>query len=225
LSTAAVRNIVVGAVLASAMYLAGCGGSHSTGATASQNSQGAATTPTASAPSSASPSATPSAATPTAATPAPVQSSTHHIFIMSEENQSYGSVIGNTSQMPYINSLLAKGTLWTNFYANQHGSMHGYIETMSGTAFNCSGNDCGASGALTGPSLMDLMNAKGMAWKGYFDGLSSCGQLAPQSTNWIINPDSNGAQNYYQRHTPYPWYAVGTAARRYRHQPNGVRVP
>jgi hypothetical protein len=130
---------------------------------------------------------------------------------MSEENQSYGSVIGNTSQMPYINSLLAKGTLWTNFYANQHGSMHGYIETMSGTAFNCSGNDCGASGALTGPSLMDLMNAKGMAWKGYFDGLSSCGQLAPQSTNWIINPDSNGAQSYYQRHTPYPWYAVGTA--------------
>ena len=79
---------------------------------------------------------------------------------MSEENQSYGSVVGNTSQMPYINSLLPLGTLWTNFYANQHGSMHGYIETMSGTAFNCSGNDCGASGTLTGPSLMDVMNEK-----------------------------------------------------------------
>jgi hypothetical protein len=58
---------------------------------------------------------------------------------------------------------------------------------------------------------MDVMNTKGMAWKGYFDGLSSCGQLAPQSTNWILNPDSNGAQNYYQRHTGFPWYAVGTA--------------
>jgi len=130
---------------------------------------------------------------------------------MSEENQSFSSVVGNTSGMPYMNSLLTKGTLWSNFYANQHGSMHAYIETMSGTSFTCSGNDCGANGALTGPSLMDLMNAQKMAWKGYFDGLSSCGQLAPQSTNWIINPDSNGKQNYYQRHTPYPWYAVGTA--------------
>ena len=67
--------------------------------------------------------------------------SARHIFVMSEENTSYGSVVGNTSQMPFINSLIAKGTLWTNFYANQHGSMHAYIETMSGTAFTCSGND------------------------------------------------------------------------------------
>jgi hypothetical protein len=129
---------------------------------------------------------------------------------MSEENTSYGAVVGNTSQMPYYNSLLAKGTLWGNYYANAHGSMLAYIETLSGQSFNCTGNDCGASGSLTGPSLMDLMNAAGMTWKGYFDGLSSCGQLAPQSTNWILNPDSNGNQNYYQRHTGFPWYAVGT---------------
>lgn len=142
---------------------------------------------------------------------APTTAATHHIFVLSEENTSYGNVVGNTSQMPYINSLFTKGTLWTNYYSNAHGSMLSYIETLSGTAFNCSGNDCGASGALTGPSLMDLMDAKGMAWKGYFDGVSSCGELAPQATNWIVNPDSNGSQNYYQRHTGFPWYAVGTA--------------
>jgi len=204
-------------VLLTAALSIGCGGGHSTTA-ASQNSQsqGVATPQAASDPSSASPgsapaASTPAVSTPSVSTPAAVQSSPRHIFVMSEENLNYSSVVGNTSQMPYINGLLSKGTLWTNFYANQHGSMHAYIETMSGTAFTCSGNDCGASGALTGPSLMDLMNAKGMAWKGYFDGLSSCGQLAPPSSNWIINPDSNGAQNYYQRHTPYPWYAVGTA--------------
>lgn len=196
MSTAVVRNLVVGAVLAASMYLAGCGGNHSTGAAAEQNSQGA---------------AAPSASTPSASTPAAVQSSAHHIFIMSEENQSYSSVIGNTSQMPYINSLLAKGTLWSNYYSNAHGSMLSYIESLSGQTFQCNGNDCSLSYPITGPSLMDLMNAKGMAWKGYFDGLSSCGQLAPQSTNWIINPDSNGAQNYYQRHTGFPWYAVGSA--------------
>ncbi len=120
-------------------------------------------------------------------------------------------MVGNTSQMPYVNSLIPKGTLWTNYYANAHGSMLAYIETLSGTTFSCNGNDCGASGSLTGASLMDVMDAKGMAWKGYFDGLSTCGQLAPQSTNWILNPDSNGNQNYYQRHAGFPWYAVGTA--------------
>lgn len=177
-------------VLLLAAFSIGCGGGQSAAATPSQNTQSQ--TPTVSNTSSAS----------------PVTTGPHHIFVMSEENQSYSSVIGNTSQMPYINKLLSQGTLWSNFYANQHGSMHAYIETMSGTAFTCSGNDCGANGALTGPSLMDLMNAKGMAWKGYFDGLSICGQLAPQSSNWIINPDSNGKQNYYQRHTPYPWYAM-----------------
>ena len=238
---AVVRNLVVGFVLASSIYLLGCGGSsRNLGATSSQNAQGTTTPAASTAPSSSTStdsssgssasgsSASGSSASGSAAsgsTPlSPVASapssstlfapSARHIFVMSEENTSYGSVVGNTSQMPFINGLIAKGTLWTNFYANQHGSMHAYIETMSGTAFTCSGNDCGASGALTGPSLMDLMNASKLAWKGYFDGLSSCGQLAPQSSNWILNPDSNGKQNYYQRHTPYPWYAVGNGNHR-----------
>ena len=129
---------------------------------------------------------------------------------MSEENTSYNLVVGNTSQMPYLNGLISKGTLWSNYYANAHGSMLAYIETLSGQTFNCNGNDCSRSYPITGPSLMDLMNAKGMSWKGYFDGLSSCGQLAYQASNWITHPDSNGG-NYYQRHTGFPWYAVGTA--------------
>ncbi len=119
-------------------------------------------------------------------------------------------MVGNTGGMPFFNALLAKGTLWGNYYSNAHGSQLAYIETLSGQTFNCNGNDCGASGALTGASLMDLMNAHSLPWKGYFDGLSSCGQLAPDSNNWIISPDANGG-NYYQRHTGFPWYAAGTA--------------
>ena len=183
-------------VIVTCTFYLGCGGSKSPVSAASQTNPAGTTG-----------SATPTTTTaPTAATP-----TSHHIFIMSEENPSYGSVIGNTSQMPYINSLLSKGTLWTNFYANQHGSMHGYIETMSGTAFNCSGNDCGASGALTGPSLMDLMNAKGMAWKGYFDGLSSCGQLAPRRRTGSLIRIPTAHRTTISATLRYPWYAVGTA--------------
>ena len=130
--------------------------------------------------------------------------------MVAEENTAYSAVVGNTSQMPFFNSLLAKGTLWGNYYANAHGSMNNYIEVLSGQMFNCNGDNCGASGALTGPSLMGSMNAQNLVWKGYFDGLSSCGQVAPASTDWIIDPDSNGT-TYYQRHAGFPWYAVGTA--------------
>ena len=202
----AVLRIVSYVVVAGACAcLLGCG------AGGSKSSASAATPSTQTGGSSAGSAAGTSSGDATAPASTAAASPLHHIFVMSEENTSFGSVVGNTSQMPYYNSLLPKGTLWSNYYSNAHGSMLAYIETLSGTSFNCTGNDCGANGALTGPSLMDLMDAKGMAWKGYFDGLSSCGQLAPQSTNWIINPDSNGKQNYYQRHTGFPWYAVGTA--------------
>ena len=198
---AVVRNLVVGFVMASSIYLLGCGGSNRIcGATSSQNAQGTTTPAASTAPSSSTStdsssgssasgsSASGSSASGSAASGSAASGSTlffiasgfsafivdvicafwASIFVMSEENLSYGSVMGNTSQMPFINSLLAMGTVWSNFYANQHGSMHAYIETLSGTAFTCSGNDCGASGALTGPSLMDLMNARGYGWKGYF---------------------------------------------------------
>jgi acid phosphatase len=105
-------------------------------------------------------------------TPAPnaptSSTATHHIFVIAEENTSYGNVIGNTSQMPYLNILVPKATIWGNYYSNAHGSMLSYIETIIGQTFNCTGNDCAKSGALTGPSLMDLMNSNGMIWKGYF---------------------------------------------------------
>jgi acid phosphatase len=192
---AVLRIVSYVVVVGACACLLGCGASKSSASAATPTAQTGAAGP---------------AGTSSGAAPTPAASS-HHIFVIAEENTSYSNVVGNTSQMPYYNSLLPKGTLWTNYYSNAHGSMLSYIETMSGTSFNCTGNDCGASGALTGPSLMDLMDAQGMAWKGYFDGISSCGQLAPQATNWIVNPDSNGAQNYYQRHTPFPWYAVGTA--------------
>jgi hypothetical protein len=198
------KSITLGLIVALVLTWAGCG----SGGSKSSSSQGG-TNPSPSGTNQASSSTNAPSTDPS--NPASTTLSTHHIFVFSEENTSYGSVVGNTSQMPFLNSLLEKGTLWSNYYSNHHGSMLSYIETVSGQSFDCSGNDCVASGHLTGPSLMDVLDSKGMTWKGYFDGLSKCGELAPQSTNWIINPDSNGKQNYYQRHTPYPWFATGTA--------------
>jgi arylsulfatase A-like enzyme len=44
-----------------------------------------------------------------------------HIVVIIGENSSYSQVIA-ASYMPYLNSLRRKGSLFTQMYANQHGS-------------------------------------------------------------------------------------------------------
>ena len=162
LSQALRRMVLFGVVVITCTIYIGCGSSPS--------SQNSAQNPSSQAPQAG------------ANSPGAASSATHHIFVMSEENTSYGSVVGNTSQMPYINSLLSKGTLWTNLLCQSAWVDARLYRDVERDGVQLQRKRLRSQRALTGPSLMDLMNAKGMAWKGYFDGLSSCGQLAPQST-------------------------------------------
>jgi len=54
-----------------------------------------------------------------------------HVYIVAEENHSYETIVGS-SNMPYLNSLLKKGALATQFYANQHGSLENYFWVTAG---------------------------------------------------------------------------------------------
>ncbi len=54
-----------------------------------------------------------------------------HVYIVAEENRSYERIVGSPS-MPYLNSLLAKGAVATQFYSNMHGSLENYLIVTSG---------------------------------------------------------------------------------------------
>ncbi len=54
-----------------------------------------------------------------------------HVYIVAEENRSYEDIVGSPN-MPYLNSLLAKGAVATQFYANEHGSLENYFWVTSG---------------------------------------------------------------------------------------------
>src|SRR5215470_19834033 len=54
-----------------------------------------------------------------------------HIYIVAEENRSYERLVGSP-YMPYLNSLLAKGALASQFYSNMHGSLENYLIITSG---------------------------------------------------------------------------------------------
>jgi len=55
----------------------------------------------------------------------------NHVYIVAEENRSYEHIVGSTS-MPYLNSLINKGGLATQFYSNQHGSLENYFWVTAG---------------------------------------------------------------------------------------------
>src|SRR5947209_19183476 len=54
-----------------------------------------------------------------------------HVYILAEENRSYEHVVGS-ADMPYLNSLISQGTLFTQFYANQHNSITDYFWVTAG---------------------------------------------------------------------------------------------
>jgi len=54
-----------------------------------------------------------------------------HVWVVTEENHSYESVVGN-SNMPYFNSLAAKYGLATQYYSEQHNSLSALMWLVTG---------------------------------------------------------------------------------------------
>ncbi|HEY2854546.1 MAG TPA: chitobiase/beta-hexosaminidase C-terminal domain-containing protein [Gemmatimonadaceae bacterium] len=86
-----------------------------------------------------------------------------HIVIMTLENQNYTSIIGNPN-MPYLNSLLGRGALLTNFYANFHPSEPNYFALTTGQSFYTK------EGPIpTGTNeIVRALATKSKTWKLYF---------------------------------------------------------
>ena len=55
-----------------------------------------------------------------------------HIVMVMEENQSYSSVVGNSTGWPHLNQLISQGALATNYYADGHSSIPNYFMLTTG---------------------------------------------------------------------------------------------
>jgi acid phosphatase len=55
-----------------------------------------------------------------------------HIVLVMEENQSYATVVGNTSAWSNLNALITAGALPTNYYADSHPSIGNYFMLTTG---------------------------------------------------------------------------------------------
>ena len=113
-----------------------------------------------------------------------------HVYIVAEENRSYEHIVGSAS-MPYLNSLLAKGGLATQFYSNMHGSLENYLILTSGQ-YLTHNND--TLSVFNVDNIERHLLTNGMTFKSYAQSLPFAGYTGLYS----------GA--YMKRHAPLPYY-------------------
>lgn len=112
-----------------------------------------------------------------------------HVFIVVEENHSYGSVIGNPN-MPYLNGLANANGLATQYFADAHPSLPNYFELTVGEGTSIT---AALGNSYPGPVSQDnvvrsLTNA-GKTWKTYQEGLPSAGYLGGDTGSYLQHHD------------------------------------
>lgn len=114
----------------------------------------------------------------------------NHIYVVAEENRSYEHIVGS-SNMPFLNGLLAQGALATQFYANQHSSLPDYFWLIAGQPLTAN-NDTTAT--FNVDNIERKLLEKGLTFKSYAQSLPY-----PGYSGLYYN-------NYYRRHAPLPYF-------------------
>lgn len=106
------------------------------------------------------------------------------VFTIIFENHAEAEVIADPNFLKYRN--MGKGLL--NYFAVAHPSQPNYIALIGGSTRGCTGD---SNINISGASLVDLMEAKKVSWKGYMENYpGSCNTAA-----------SSGL--YYRKHNPF----------------------
>lgn len=114
----------------------------------------------------------------------------NHVYIVAEENRSYERIVGSPA-MPYLNSLLAKGAVATQFYSNEHGSLENYLIVTSGQYLT---HNNSTLAVFNVDNIERHLLTNGKTFKSYAQTLPYAGYTGLYS----------GA--YMKRHAPLPYY-------------------
>lgn len=118
-----------------------------------------------------------------------------HIFVIIEENKAYEQIIGSPDA-PILNKLGQTYGLAANFFGEVHPSEGNYIAMLGGSTFgihddapfNAKAEAVGSHGVdhtISGRSLLDQLEEKGLTWKGYFEDMPYPGYKGMAYPSWI----------------------------------------
>jgi phosphatidylinositol-3-phosphatase len=133
------------------------------------------------------------------AVPLPVEMAHfEHVFVVVEENENYDEVIGNTTDLPYLNSLAAKYGVATNYYANTHPSLNNYFYLTAGHSGTRSPWIGGLAdlfpGEVAGDNIASILSASGKTWKAYAESIPGAGYVGPDHFPYV------------KRHNPFAYF-------------------
>ncbi|MGH9523305.1 MAG: alkaline phosphatase family protein [Terriglobales bacterium] len=121
-----------------------------------------------------------------------------HVFVLVEENETYDKVIGNTADMPYLNSLANNYGLATNYFADTHPSINNYFYLTSGrkgTGFLFYGVAADLYPFdVDVPNIASILTKYGRTWKSYAESLPHAGYIG------------GNKKGYAKRHDPFAYY-------------------
>jgi acid phosphatase len=112
-----------------------------------------------------------------AATPA-----SKHVVLVMEENQSYESVVGNTTGWPHLNELIAAGALPVNYYADAHSSIPNYFMLTTGQTLTTDDN---STKVWDVDNIARRMLAANVSFKIYAEGITQ-GYLGGNTGLYLI---------------------------------------
>lgn len=104
-----------------------------------------------------------------------------HIWMITEENHSYESVIGN-SNMPYYNSLARTYGLATQYYANQHSSLPALMWSVAGQSVTSNNY---TTSCFNVNNVVRQLLIKGFTWRVYEEDLPYAGFTGLSSGNYV----------------------------------------
>ena len=109
-----------------------------------------------------------------------------HVVLVVEENHEFGQIIGSR-KAPFLNRLATEGTLLTRYYAIGHPSLPNYIALVAGDPLGIH-DDC-RSCQRHGRTLVDQLQAAGISWKAYYQGLPAPCSAAARAGAYVKKVD------------------------------------
>jgi phosphatidylinositol-3-phosphatase len=110
----------------------------------------------------------------------------NHVWVITEENRSYESVIGS-QYMPYYNALAKTYALAKQYYANRHSSLPALMWLVAGQDVTTNNN---TTSCFNVDNVVRHLLLQGMTWKSYQEDLPYAGYTG---LSWA---------NYVRRHNP-----------------------
>ena len=133
-----------------------------------------------------------------------------HVFLVVEENNGFGDIIGNPAA-PNFNKLAQTYGLATNYFGVSHPSEPNYVAMLGGDTFGVADDNPYFMNRVTAPSLMTQLDKAGIGWKAYLQGVPHAGYQAicyPAKCNGAPDSDPlyaskhNGVMNFASNDNP-----------------------